>query len=280
MESRSWGEEFTFHLVRYDGRYYAWSVRPFDDGDHAYEMPSQDAARRFLDSEFAFLLTFTDWGERVASATPVTKPPGGCCFPPTCWTARGRDLAGHLGSEARRAVRAGRVRRPRRGRRSVRRPHRAGRRMIERLDIGWPGSPRVPALRAALARAGAARAGRGHDPPQQSTDTGRAGGQPGRGHGERVPGLPLPHPGRGRLDLEGADAGQEGRAAAAAARAPGPRHPGTAAATAAWSAGARFAIEAGERAGSQSDRGRRPGSDGCRRADRHPTGSTPRACGR
>jgi len=64
LESRSWGEEFAFHLVRYDGRYYAWTVRPFDDGDHAYEMPSQDAARRFLDAEFAFLLTSTEWGER------------------------------------------------------------------------------------------------------------------------------------------------------------------------------------------------------------------------
>ena len=68
LESRSWGEEFTFHLVRYDGRYYAWTVRPFDDGDHAYEMPSMQAARQLLDSEFAFLLTITDWGERVASA--------------------------------------------------------------------------------------------------------------------------------------------------------------------------------------------------------------------
>ena len=47
LESRSWGEEFTFHLVSYDGRYYAWTVRPWDDGDHAYEMPSQQDARQF-----------------------------------------------------------------------------------------------------------------------------------------------------------------------------------------------------------------------------------------
>src|SRR5215471_17078458 len=67
VESRSWGDEFTFHLVHHDGRYYAWTVRPWDDGDQAYEMPSQDAARSFLDSEFAFLLSITDWGERVAS---------------------------------------------------------------------------------------------------------------------------------------------------------------------------------------------------------------------
>src|ERR1700733_14340082 len=69
LESRSWGEEFTLHLVRHDGRYYVWTVRPWDDGDHAYEMPSEDAARRFLDSEFAFLLIVTDWGEHVASAS-------------------------------------------------------------------------------------------------------------------------------------------------------------------------------------------------------------------
>jgi hypothetical protein len=68
LESRSWGAEFTFHLVRYDGRYYGWTVRPWDDGDHAYEVPSQQVAREFLDTEFAFLLTVTDWGERVASA--------------------------------------------------------------------------------------------------------------------------------------------------------------------------------------------------------------------
>jgi hypothetical protein len=80
LESRSWGEEFAFHLVRYDGRYYAWTVRPFDDGDHAYEMPSQDAARRFLDAEFAFLLTSTEWGERVASASVGDESTGRMLF--------------------------------------------------------------------------------------------------------------------------------------------------------------------------------------------------------
>jgi hypothetical protein len=161
LESRSWGEEFTFHLVRYDGRYYAWTVRPWDDGDHAYEMPSQQDARQFLDSEFAFLLTITDWGERVASAHVGDGTTGQILFSADVldgaedgiWLATSEadgedsryalagfdDLGAAVGAFATRTEQAADT--------------------IERLDIGWP---RVAAgylrYRAALARAGAARA--------------------------------------------------------------------------------------------------------------------------
>ena len=80
VESRSWGDEFTFYLVSHDGRYYAWTVKPFDDGDHAYEMPSEDAARRFLDSEFAFLISYHDWGDRVASVSAGDRASGRILF--------------------------------------------------------------------------------------------------------------------------------------------------------------------------------------------------------
>jgi hypothetical protein len=161
LESRSWGEEFTFHLVRHDGRYYAWTARPWDDGDHAYSMPSADAARRFLDSEFAFLLTVTDWGERVASASVGDGATGQVLFSADVldgaedgiWLATseadGEDssyvLAGF--SDLADAVEAF----------AVRTEEAAA--TIERLDISWP---RVAAgylrYRAAWARAGAARA--------------------------------------------------------------------------------------------------------------------------
>lgn len=161
LESRSWGEEFTFHLVSYDGRYYAWTVRPWDDGDHAYEMPSQQDARQFLDSEFAFLLTVTDWGERVASAHVGDGATGQILFSADVldgaedgiWLATSEadgedsmyalagfdDLGAAVAAFAARSEQAADT--------------------IERLDIGWP---RVAAgylrYRAALARAGAARA--------------------------------------------------------------------------------------------------------------------------
>jgi hypothetical protein len=161
LESRSWGEEFTFHLVSYDGRYYAWTVRPWDDGDHAYEMPSQQDARQFLDSEFAFLLTVTDWGERVASAHVGDGATGQILFSADVldgaedgiWLATSEadgeestyalagfdDLGAAVAAFAARSEQAADA--------------------IERLDIGWP---RVAAgylrYRAALARAGAARA--------------------------------------------------------------------------------------------------------------------------
>lgn len=161
LETRCWGEEFTFHLVRYDGRYYAWTVRPWDDGDHAYEMASQQAARQFLDSEFAFLLTATDWGERVASAHVGDGATGQILFSADVldgaedgiWLATSEadgedssytlagfdDLGAAVEAFAARTEQAADA--------------------IERLDIGWP---RVAAgylrYRAALARAGAARA--------------------------------------------------------------------------------------------------------------------------
>ena len=161
LESRSWGEEFTFHLVSYDGRYYAWTVRPWDDGDHAYEMASEQDAREFLDSEFAFLLTVTDWGERVASAHVGDGATGQILFSADVldgaedgiWLATseadGEDsryvLAGFTDVGA--AVDAF----------ATRTEQAAG--TIEQLDIGWP---RVAAgylrYRAALARSGAARA--------------------------------------------------------------------------------------------------------------------------
>jgi hypothetical protein len=161
LESRSWGEEFTFHLVRYDGRHYAWTVRPWDDGDHAYEMPSQQDAREFLESEFAFLLTVTDWGERVASAHVGDGTTGQILFSADVldgaedgiWLATSEadgedsryalagfgDVGAAVDAFAARTEQAADT--------------------IERLDIGWP---RVAAgylrYRAALARSGAARA--------------------------------------------------------------------------------------------------------------------------
>jgi len=164
LKSRSWGDEFTFHLVRYEGRYYAWTVRPFDDGDQAYEMPSQHAAREFLDSEFAFLLSITDWGERVASVSASDGASGQILFSAdvldgaedgiwlatseahgeeSVWSLAGFDDLGQ-------AVEA-----------FAARTEQAADR-IERLDVGWP---RVTAgylrYRAAFARGGAARAALG-----------------------------------------------------------------------------------------------------------------------
>ncbi len=164
VESRSWGEEFTFHLVRYEGRYYAWTARPFAGGDHAYEMPSEEAARRFLDAEFAFLLIGTHWGERVASVSVGDEATGRMLFSADVldggedgiWLAtseeRGEEsyyvLAGF--GDLGQAVEAF----------AVRAEQAAD--VIERLDIGWP---QVAAMylryRAAFARAGAARAALG-----------------------------------------------------------------------------------------------------------------------
>jgi DNA-binding phage protein len=161
VESRSWGDEFTFYLVRYDGRYYAWTVRPFDDGDHAYEMPSEDAARRFLDSEFAFLISYHDWGDRLASVSIGDQASGQILFSADLldgaedgiWLATSEpegeeqsyalagfdDLGQAVEAFAARTEQAADT--------------------IERLDIGWPQvTARYLRYRAALARAGAARA--------------------------------------------------------------------------------------------------------------------------
>src|SRR5580693_5436741 len=158
LESRSWGEEFAFYLVRYDGRYYAWTVRPFDDGDHAYEMPSEDAARRFLDSEFAFLISYHDWGDRLASVSIGDQASGQILFSADLldgaedgiWLATSEpegeesyyalagfaDLGQAVEAFAARAEQAADV--------------------IERLDIGWPQiAGMYLRYRAAFARAGA-----------------------------------------------------------------------------------------------------------------------------
>jgi hypothetical protein len=61
IESRSWDDgQVRFHLVRHDGRYYAWIAWP---GHHlVYPMPSVASARRFLASEQAFwVLTVPPW---------------------------------------------------------------------------------------------------------------------------------------------------------------------------------------------------------------------------
>jgi hypothetical protein len=164
VQSRAWGDEFTFYLVSYDGRYLAWTVRPWDGGDHAYEMPSHQAAREFLDAEFAFLLTVTDWGERVASVIVGDETSGQILFSADVldggedgiWLATSEpdgedslyalagfdDLAGAVAAFAARTEQAAD--------------------QIERLDIGWP---QVAAgylrYRAAFARSGAARAALG-----------------------------------------------------------------------------------------------------------------------
>jgi hypothetical protein len=164
VESRSWGEEFTFHLVSYDGRYFAWTVRPWDDGDHAYEMPSEEAARKFLDEEFAFLLEVTDWGERVASVSVGDDASGQILFSADVldgaedgiWLATSEAdgdessyaLAGF--DDLDHAVEAF----------AARTEQAAGK--IELLDIGWPQvTARYLRYRAAFVRSGAARAALG-----------------------------------------------------------------------------------------------------------------------
>ncbi len=164
VESRSWGEEFTIHLVSYEGRYYVWTSRPWDDGEQAFEMPSVDAARSFLDAEFAFLLEATSWGERVASVNVWEEGSGQILFSAEVldgaddgiWLATseadGEDNSyalagfGNLGD----AVEAF----------AARTEQAAGK--VEQLDIGWPQiSAKYLRYRAATARAGAARASLG-----------------------------------------------------------------------------------------------------------------------
>jgi hypothetical protein len=163
VESRSWGDEFTLYLVSHEGRYYVWTSRPWDDGEQAFAMPSLEAARGFLNAEFAFLLMVTDWGERVASVS-VGDGAGQVLFSADVldgaddgiWLATsepdGEDssyvldgfgnLSDAVEAFAARAERA------------------AGR--IEQLDIGWPQIvARYLRYRAAVARAGAARASLG-----------------------------------------------------------------------------------------------------------------------
>jgi DNA-binding phage protein len=248
VESRSWGEEFVVHLVCHQGRYYVWTARPFDDGDHAYEMSSQEAARGFLDSEFAYLLTATDWGERVASVSVADEATGRMLFSADLlngaedgiWLAtseeRGEEsyyaLAGF--GDLGRAVEA-----------FAARAEQAAD-TVERLDIGWP---QVAAMylryRAAFARGGAARAALG--------DTIRAS----RSHirAEHAVSRVAGTVGISREFLYHVLAGEEwtwGTVLPAGKDAPPPRPPARADPAAleppadplAWSAWARFAIEA------------------------------------
>jgi hypothetical protein len=161
VESRSWGEEFACYLVSYDGRYYAWTVRPWDDGDQVFEMPDAGTAREFLAAEFARMLMATEWGNRVAGVTVGDDASGEILFcaevhdgaedgiwlavaetdgPASSYALAGfDDLAGAVEEFAARTSQAAD--------------------QIERTDIGWP---RVAAAQmrylAASARAGAARA--------------------------------------------------------------------------------------------------------------------------
>src|SRR6202161_809396 len=279
LESRSWGEEFTFHLVRHDGRYYAWTVRPWDDGDHAYEMPSQQDARQFLDSEVEVLLTVTDWGERVASAHVGDGATGQILFSADVldgaedgiWLATSEadgedsryalagfdDLGAAVGAFATRTEQAADP--------------------VDRLDIG---GPRVAAgylrYRAALARAGAARAVLG-DTIRRSRSRIRA---------ERAVSRVA-----GTVDVcreflyhilagDGPDPGEKARPPAAPAGPPGPGDPRAAGGPAILVGRGNVRHRRRQRAGSQGDRGRRPGPDGRDGHDpRRPDRPGPRGAG-
>jgi DNA-binding phage protein len=165
VESRSWGEEFGWHLVSYDGRYFAWTVQPSDVGDDlVYELPSERAAREVLMSEQArHLLTGTGWGSRVVAVEAVGDD-GQPLFSAAVadgaedgiWLATSEADPGHAedGSYAldefddlSSAVEA-----------FAARAERAAT-WIERLDIRWPGIVAAHLrYRAAFAQAGAARA--------------------------------------------------------------------------------------------------------------------------
>jgi hypothetical protein len=74
IESRSWDDgKVGFHLVCYDGRYYAWIAWP--GHDLVYPMPSITAARSFLASEQAFWALTVPPGECVANV--LVLDPGG-----------------------------------------------------------------------------------------------------------------------------------------------------------------------------------------------------------
>lgn len=74
IESRSWDDgQVRFHVVRHDGRYYAWIAWP---GHHlVYPMPSAAAARSFLASEQAFWVLTVPPAECVAHV--LVLDPGG-----------------------------------------------------------------------------------------------------------------------------------------------------------------------------------------------------------
>jgi hypothetical protein len=67
VHSRHWGAQ-TCYLVGYEGRYSAWiTFADHPDQDHAYGMPSEPAARAFVDGWQAMNLLHIPWDERIAS---------------------------------------------------------------------------------------------------------------------------------------------------------------------------------------------------------------------
>jgi hypothetical protein len=67
VHSRHWGPQACY-LVRYEGRYSAWITFTDHPGqDDAYGMPSESAARAFVDGWQAMNLLHIPWNERIAS---------------------------------------------------------------------------------------------------------------------------------------------------------------------------------------------------------------------
>jgi len=64
IESRHWGTS-SCHLVRHEGRYYAWLADAADGSPVVYPMASEAAARGFLDDWQATNLLHTRWDEMV-----------------------------------------------------------------------------------------------------------------------------------------------------------------------------------------------------------------------
>jgi hypothetical protein len=64
IESRHWGTS-SCHLVRHEGRYYAWLAGAADGSPLVYPMASEAAARGFLDDWQAANLLHTRWDEMV-----------------------------------------------------------------------------------------------------------------------------------------------------------------------------------------------------------------------
>lgn len=77
LDSRYWGAD-ACHLVRYEGRYYAWLAWAGAGGDPplVYPMPGEEPARAFLDDWQAANLLHTPWDERVAHIFLLAPGPG------------------------------------------------------------------------------------------------------------------------------------------------------------------------------------------------------------
>ncbi len=77
LDSRYWGAN-ACHLVRYEGRYYAWLAwaGAGDDPPLVYPMPGEEPARAFLDDWQAANLLHTPWDERVAHIFLLDPGPG------------------------------------------------------------------------------------------------------------------------------------------------------------------------------------------------------------